>query len=90
MEALTSDSIHADYNLSQYVIQLHQAPLKTIVATVTMPLQQQNLIHHTKKQQIPQTHPTQEPKTSVVTEEHKQIGLKQTQTTTPQYTRMLI
>ena len=83
--APTSESIHADYNLSQDVIQLHQAPLKTIIATVIMPQQQQNLIHHTKKQQIPQTHLTQKPKTSVVTEKHKQIELKQAQTATSQH-----
>ena len=64
--------------------------LKMIIATVIMPQQQQNLIHRTKKQQIPQTHLTQKPKTTVVTEKHKQIELKQAQTSTPPYQRMFI
>ena len=64
--------------------------LKMIIATVIMPQQQQNLIHCTKKQQIPQTHLTQQLKTTVVTEKHKQIELKQPQTSTSQYKRMFI
>ena len=64
--------------------------LKMIIATVIMPQQQQNLIHRTKKQQIPQIHLTQKPKTTVVTEKHKQIELKQAQTSTPPYKRMFI